>query len=91
MLSDVKLPEALVLLVADRADRVASVDWVCCVQDEAMLRETAVPAVQVRPVLVHCLVFTPPEAEELEKANAVRANAEIQTTQRSLVGSCRPD
>ena len=49
MLSDVKLPEALVLLVADRADRVASVD--AGVQDEPMLRETAVPAVQVRPEL----------------------------------------
>ena len=50
MFSDVKLPEALVLLVADRADRVASVD-AGCGQDEPMLRETAVPAVQVRPEL----------------------------------------
>ena len=52
MFSDVKLPEALVLLVADRADRVASVDWVGCVQVEPMLRETESPADQVRLVLV---------------------------------------
>ena len=70
MLSDVKLPEALVLLDAVRADRVASVD--AGVQVEPMLRETAVPAVQVRPVLVHCLVPAEPlTAVELEKANAV--------------------
>ena len=69
MFSVVKLPEALVLLDADRAERVASVDWVA--QDEPMLSSTAVPAVQVRPVLDHCLAFTPPKAEELEKANAV--------------------
>ena len=69
MLSDVKLPEALVLLVADRADRVASVD--AGVQVEAMLRETAVPAVQVRPVLDHCRLLAETKAEELEKASGV--------------------
>ena len=40
-------PEALVLLVAVRPDRVASVDcvgvMVCCGQDVPMLRETGVP------------------------------------------------
>ena len=42
MFSVVKLPEALVLLVAVREERVASVD----AQDEAMLRETEAPTDQ---------------------------------------------
>ena len=44
MFSAVKVPEALLLLVAVREDRVATVDWVP--QDEAMLRETESPTDQ---------------------------------------------
>ena len=84
MFSVVKLPEALVLVLAARADRVASVDWV--VQDEAILRETAVPAVQVRPVLVHCLklLLNPGTAIELEKANAVEPTQKFKAFNAAL-------
>ena len=50
MLSAVNVPEALMLLDADRPDRVASVDCVgigvCCGQDVPMLTETGVLAVK---------------------------------------------
>ena len=93
MLSAVNGPEALVAWVADRPDRVASVDCVgvgvvvCCGHDVPMLRETAVPAVQSKLALENKTAA--PEA--LDRENGGGADAEVQSSQCSIRGLPRLD
>ena len=82
MFSVVKVPEALLLVLAVRAERVATVDWVGCVQVEPMLRETESPADQV--ILVLVLIANVVVA--LDIANAVEPTQKFRAL-RALLGA----